>query len=134
MAPKKQESFTVTDRRLFTTDGDLRQETQEEEQIPTSRVTAEAAPAPDPTPAAEEVAMPPLPTVDEQQAQAMLSSQASRAARLAAADDVIVNDGAPLDLPPKVAALHQHYLALAAALRARGPAGEQPATEKRHGR
>jgi dephospho-CoA kinase len=52
---------------------------------------------------------------DKQQAQAMLSSQASRAARLAAADDVIVNDGAALDLTPKVAALHQHYLALAAA-------------------
>jgi hypothetical protein len=78
MAPKKQESFTVTDRRLFTTDGDLRQETQEEEQIPTSRVTAEAAPAPDPTPAAEEVAMPPLPTVDEQQAQADAYKKSSK--------------------------------------------------------
>ena len=52
---------------------------------------------------------------DEQQAQAMLSSQASREARLAAADDVIVNDGAAVDLTPKVAALHQQYLALAAA-------------------
>ncbi len=68
------------------------------------------------------------------QARAMLASQASREARLAAADDVILNDAALSALAPKVAALHQGYLALAAALRARGPAGEQPATEKRHGR
>ena len=31
MAEKKQESFTVTDRRLFTSDGELRQEVSEEE-------------------------------------------------------------------------------------------------------
>jgi dephospho-CoA kinase len=52
---------------------------------------------------------------DAQQAQAMLSSQASREARLAVADDVILNDGEPPDLAPKVAALHQKYLTLAAA-------------------
>jgi hypothetical protein len=87
MAQKKQESFTVTDRRLFTTEGDLRQETQEEEQISPSRGAAEAAasasaaasssaPTPATTSAAtaaattEETAMPPLPSADEQQAQA----------------------------------------------------------------
>lgn len=52
---------------------------------------------------------------DAQQAQLMLASQTSRELRLAAADDVIVNDSAPADLAPKVAALHQKYLALAAA-------------------
>jgi dephospho-CoA kinase len=62
---------------------------------------------------------------DEQQALAMLSSQASREARLAAADDVIVNDRAALDLRPKVAALHQQYLALAAATGALRPPGDR---------
>jgi dephospho-CoA kinase len=52
---------------------------------------------------------------DAQQAQAMLASQASREARLAVADDVIANDGAVAELAPKVAALHQKYLALATA-------------------
>jgi len=67
---------------------------------------------------------------DAQQAQLMLSSQASREARLAAADDVILNDGEPADLKPKVAALHQKYLALAAATGALGrPAHAQPGEE-----
>ncbi len=52
---------------------------------------------------------------DAQQARAMLGSQASREARLAAADDVILNDGDPADLAPHVATLHRKYLALAAA-------------------
>jgi dephospho-CoA kinase len=52
---------------------------------------------------------------DAQQARAMLASQASREARLAVADDVIVNDALATDLAPKVAALNQRYLALAAA-------------------
>jgi len=52
---------------------------------------------------------------DAQLARAMLGAQAGRDARLAAADDVIVNDGATADLVPKVAALHQKYQALAAA-------------------
>jgi len=52
---------------------------------------------------------------DAQLARAMLGAQAGRDARLAAADDVIVNDGATADLMPKVAALHQKYQALAAA-------------------
>jgi len=53
--------------------------------------------------------------ISETQARAMLGSQASRAARLASADDVILNDGAPDALGPRVAALHARYLALAAA-------------------
>ena len=50
------------------------------------------------------------------EARAMLAAQASRAARLAVADDVIVNDGALDDLAPQVAALHVRYLELAASL------------------
>lgn len=52
---------------------------------------------------------------DAQQARAMLASQASREARLAVADDIIVNDGLEAALAPQVAALHRQYLALAAA-------------------
>jgi dephospho-CoA kinase len=42
----------------------------------------------------------------------ILAAQATRAARLAAADDVIDNDGALADLPPRIAQLHQQYLVL----------------------
>jgi len=52
--------------------------------------------------------------LSETAARAMLSSQTSRAARLASADDVILNDGAPEALGPRVAALHARYLALSA--------------------
>jgi Domain of unknown function (DUF1844) len=41
MSEKKQESFTVTDRRLFTTDGELRREVSEEE-VSTSKPAAAA--------------------------------------------------------------------------------------------
>lgn len=43
------------------------------------------------------------------EARAMLAAQTSRAARLAAADDVIVNDGDPGRLEAAVAALHRKY-------------------------
>lgn len=42
---------------------------------------------------------------------AILAAQASRAARLAAADDVIVNSASPDALRTQVAALHRRYLA-----------------------
>jgi dephospho-CoA kinase len=51
-------------------------------------------------------------TLDE--ARAMLGAQASRAARLAAADDVIRNDGDLQRLRVPVERLHRHYLELAA--------------------
>jgi dephospho-CoA kinase len=51
------------------------------------------------------------------QARAVLAAQASRAERLAFADDVIVNDGDIAALRDQVAALHRDYLA-----RAVGPA------------
>lgn len=47
------------------------------------------------------------------QARAMLAAQASRRTRLARADDVIVNDGPPDLLGPKVAQLHDLYSHLA---------------------
>ena len=46
---------------------------------------------------------------------AILAAQAGRAERLAAADDIIVNTATPEALRAEVAALHQRYLALAAA-------------------
>jgi len=47
--------------------------------------------------------------------EAILAAQAGRAARLAAADDVILNTATPAALQDRVAALHQRYLELAAA-------------------
>jgi dephospho-CoA kinase len=48
-----------------------------------------------------------------EQVRAIMATQASREARLAAADDVIVNDQALDTLEQAVVALHQRYLALA---------------------
>jgi len=66
MADKKQESFTVTDRRLFTPDGEVRKETSQEEISSTTK--------PEPVPQASEKAkereMPPAPSAAEQQKQA----------------------------------------------------------------
>ena len=74
MPEKKQESFTVTDRRLFTSDGELRQEVSEEE-VSTSTPVAQVAP--DVKPAAEvpeppslDASIPPSPTAAEQKEQA----------------------------------------------------------------
>jgi dephospho-CoA kinase len=50
--------------------------------------------------------------INEQQAHAILASQASRQQRLAAADDVIDNSGNPEALEQQVQALHLMYLAL----------------------
>lgn len=55
------------------------------------------------------------------QAEAILAAQASRAERLAAADDVIRNDGDPAALDAAVAALHQRYLGLATRSRREDP-------------
>ncbi len=53
--------------------------------------------------------------VGQAQARAALGAQASRAQRLAAADDVIRNDGDLQTLDARVDALHHRYLALAGA-------------------
>ncbi|HET7766885.1 MAG TPA: dephospho-CoA kinase [Burkholderiales bacterium] len=50
----------------------------------------------------------------EAEVRAILASQATRAQRLAAADDVIDNSGAPETLPDQVSRLHEKYLTLAA--------------------
>jgi dephospho-CoA kinase len=52
-----------------------------------------------------------------EQARAILASQASRAARLAAADDVLPNTGTVTDLRQAVDHLHERYLRLAEAQR-----------------
>lgn len=49
----------------------------------------------------------------EEQVRAIMAAQASRQARLAAADDVIDNSGDRAALRPQVEALHRRYLALA---------------------
>jgi len=49
----------------------------------------------------------------EQEVRAIIATQATRAERLAAADDVIVNDGDLAQLERRVLALHRHYLTLA---------------------
>ena len=51
--------------------------------------------------------------IDEALAEGMLAAQASRAQRLAIADDIVVNDGSLEDLDRHVAALHTQYRALA---------------------
>ena len=48
-----------------------------------------------------------------EQARAILGSQASRAARLAAADDVLLNSGTVTEVRQAVDRLHQSYLRLA---------------------
>jgi hypothetical protein len=66
MAEKKNESFTVTDRRLFTSEGELRKDVAEEAESPAPiKPAAETAAAPSGTPAE-----PPLPTAGEQKEQA----------------------------------------------------------------
>lgn len=53
----------------------------------------------------------------EEQARAILASQASRSARLAAADDVLANTGTVADLRRAVDQLHERYLRVAEAQR-----------------
>jgi len=55
--------------------------------------------------------------VTHEQARASLSAQATRAERLAMADDVVHNTGHAADLSEKIAALHEKYLQLAEATR-----------------
>ena len=56
--------------------------------------------------------------VSREQAQASLDAQATRAQRLAMADDVLRNTGQPDELRARVAELHDRYRGLAAARRA----------------
>ncbi len=75
MAEKRQETFTVTDRRLFTADGELRKDVPEEPETP---VGSKPAPATEPAPA-EATAEPAGPTVAEQEQQADAYQKSSAA-------------------------------------------------------
>jgi dephospho-CoA kinase len=57
--------------------------------------------------------------VTREQAEASLRAQAQRATRLGIADDVVTNTGRIEDLREQVAALHERYVKLAVASRAR---------------
>jgi uncharacterized protein DUF1844 len=74
MAEKKQESFIVTDRRLFTSEGELRKEVSEEEVSSVPPIppppAKEPAAMPKQTAAPEEPPMSPAPSASEQQEQA----------------------------------------------------------------
>ncbi|MGZ8289113.1 MAG: dephospho-CoA kinase [Telluria sp.] len=48
--------------------------------------------------------------MSEEQVRAIMATQVSRPVRLAAADDVVVNDGGLDDLRPQIARLHANYL------------------------
>jgi hypothetical protein len=80
MSEKKQESFTVTDRRLFTSDGEVRQETTEEQSTVTP--PPPAAPAPEPVASVPQAAgqenTPEPPSAAEQQEQAEAYRKSSK--------------------------------------------------------
>jgi hypothetical protein len=71
MPEKKQESFTVTDRRLFTSEGEIREEVSQEE-VPSAATTVQPARAvqPEVAPPQQELDAPPPPTAAEQREQA----------------------------------------------------------------
>ena len=79
MAEKKQEGFTVSDRRLFTSEGDLRQDVPEEQPVPAPapKAAAQAEP-PAPASVATEEDAPPPPTAAEQQEQAEAYRKSSK--------------------------------------------------------
>ena len=90
MAEKKQESgFTVTDRRLFTEDGELRKDVREEAEVPSPPPPPARPPAKETAPAGSSVTpfpplgdqgqdVPPPPTAAEQQAQAEAYRESSK--------------------------------------------------------
>jgi dephospho-CoA kinase len=57
-----------------------------------------------------------------EQVRAIMAAQATRAARLAAADDVVDNGGAPGAFDAQVVRLHERYVELARAVAGAGPA------------
>lgn len=82
MAEKKEEqAFTVTDRRLFTAEGELRNDVAEEQEAPAPKPSASAEKAV--TPAASDsrepqTPAPPAPTTDEQKQQAEAYRESSK--------------------------------------------------------
>ncbi len=61
-----------------------------------------------------------------EQAEAILAAQATRAQRLAVADEVIVNTGDPAAVGAEVAALHRRYLDLSVAADGGAKGGLRP--------
>jgi len=76
MSEKKQETFKVTDRRLFTADGESRDNASEE--LSSAPPAAAAAATATQSALAQEPVMPPPPTAAEQQQQAEAYRQSSR--------------------------------------------------------
>lgn len=80
MAEKHKENFTVTDRRLFTAEGELRKDVPEEQQELGKKRDAETAPKPSTAAAekaAEATAEPPAPSAAEQHEQAQAYEKSS---------------------------------------------------------
>lgn len=69
MSEKKQESFTVTDRRLFTSEGEVRDEVSPQE-VPVTSKPEGAVASQQASPAPQERDVPPAPSAVEQQQQA----------------------------------------------------------------
>jgi hypothetical protein len=79
MAERKRDTgFTVTDRRLFTTDGELRSDVAEEKPAPEPAPTAAAAPLESASPAAADSKVPPPPSAAEQKANADAYQKSSK--------------------------------------------------------
>lgn len=76
MAEKKNQTFTVTDRRLFTSDGELRKEVPEEQE-PRESAKPSDAPVPEPAEIEQPAPEPPIPTAAEQKQQADAYRQSS---------------------------------------------------------
>ena len=70
MAEKKTSSFTVTDRRLFTSEGELRADVPEEREEPTAAPTESPAQSATPESGKPESPLPPSPSAAEQKEQA----------------------------------------------------------------
>lgn len=82
MADKKEQGFTVTDRRLFTADGEVRKEVSEEHETPITKPAAESGRPQNPpvasAPSSPQTAAPPTPSAAEQQQQADAYHESSK--------------------------------------------------------
>ena len=77
MAERKQETFTVTDRRLFTSEGELRKDAPEEQEYPVAAQSTSAKPPTPAAPASSESAEPQGPSAAEQYEQAQAYQKSS---------------------------------------------------------
>jgi hypothetical protein len=77
MAERKQETFTVTDRRLFTSDGELRKDAPEEQEYPVATQTTSTKPPTAEAPASAENVEPQGPSAAEQHEQAKAYQKSS---------------------------------------------------------